>query len=106
MFTLMKCLPIENIKIFCSKWRIKEFSIFGSFNSEEFDKNSDIDVLVDYFDDAKWSLFDVVDMREELKSIFGRNIDLVSKRAVINSKNKFRKDSILNSAKVIYEEAA
>jgi predicted nucleotidyltransferase len=42
--------------------------------------DSDIDVLVTFAPDAKWSLFDHVDMEGELQQILGRPVDLVSRR--------------------------
>jgi uncharacterized protein len=49
-----------------------------------------------------------VDAQDELAKILGRKVDLLSKRAVERSQNEFRRDSILNEAKVYYldEEAA
>jgi predicted nucleotidyltransferase len=54
---------------------------------------------VTFDDDAPWSLWDLLDMREELQDIFGREIDLVEERSL---ENPFRKRSILSSKRVIY----
>ena len=35
------------IKSFCKKWRIREFSLFGSILREDFEYDSDVDVLVE-----------------------------------------------------------
>lgn len=45
------------------------------------------------------TLFDFVDMQDELTELFGRKADLLSKRAL---KNPFRRRSILSSARVLY----
>jgi predicted nucleotidyltransferase len=92
-------LPQKNIEEFCRKWKISEMSLFGSVLSNNFRSDSDIDVLVNFEDNASWSLFDFVDMIDELKIIFGRKVDLVEKDTL---KNPFRKQSILASNKVIY----
>jgi len=94
--------PRKEIEKFCRKWRIKEFAIFGSFWQDNYNEDSDIDVLIDFEDPKKYSLFDLTDMEEELRSIFGRDVDLVERRAVERSQNYIRKNSILKSAKVIY----
>ena len=43
-------LPIsinqEKIKDFCRRWKIREFSLFGSVLREDFRPDSDVDVLV------------------------------------------------------------
>lgn len=84
---------------FCRKWRILEFSLFGSVLRGDFHSDSDIDVLVSFESDAPWSLLDIVTMKEELKDIFGREVDLVEKKAL---RNPFRRRSILDSYEVIY----
>jgi predicted nucleotidyltransferase len=89
----------EKIKTFCQKWKVKELSLFGSVLTDEFRPDSDVDVLVVFDDDAGWSLFDFVDIQDELKAMFGREVDLVEKRAL---RNPFRKHHILNHHEVIY----
>ena len=99
-------LPIDKIKAFSQKWKIQEFSLFGSIIRDDFDqRNSDVDVLVTFFPNQHWG-WEIVTMKEELEKIFNRPVDLVSKKAIENSKNPYRKKAILESYKVIYEQAA
>jgi predicted nucleotidyltransferase len=84
---------------FCSRWKIRELAVFGSVLRDDFTPNSDIDVLVSFFEDAQWGLFEFVDMKGELEIIFGRKVDLIEKEGL---KNPFRKKEILESCKVIY----
>lgn len=97
-------IPIDREKIaeFCRRWKITEFALFGSVLREDFRPDSDVDVLVTFVPDAKWSLFDDVDMEEELSAIFGRKVDLVSRRAVERSENWIRRKAILSTAEPIY----
>jgi len=74
-------------------------ALFGSVLSEDFRPDSDIDILVSFKDDAGWSLFDFVDMIDELKAIFGRKVDLVEKESL---RNPFRRQAILAGNEVIY----
>jgi predicted nucleotidyltransferase len=67
-----------------------------------FHADSDIDVLVTFDVDAKHTLFDLVHMQDELKEIFGREVDIVSRRGIESSRNYIRRDAILNSAEEIY----
>jgi len=92
-------LPQKKIEDLCLKWKVSEMSLFGSVLSKDFRPDSDIDVLVSFKDDAGWSLFDIVDMIDELKAIFGRKVDLVEKDSL---KNPFRRRTILASNEVIY----
>jgi predicted nucleotidyltransferase len=86
------------LRDFCHKWKVTEFALFGSVTRpEEFRPDSDVDVLVTFAPDARWSLFDLVHARDELAEIFGRPVDLVERIAVEESDNRFRKRSILSS---------
>jgi hypothetical protein len=92
-------VPMEQIRAFCHKWKVKEFALFGSVLHDDFRADSDVDVLVTLEEDAPWSLYEWVDMIEELKVMFGRNVDLVEKTAI---QNPFRRRNIFNSHKVLY----
>jgi len=98
-------IPERKISAFCKRWRITEFAIFGSALGEDFHSESDVDVLVSFADDAKTTLFDMVRMKDELEKIFERDVDLISKRGVEQSRNYLRKKSILGSAQVIHASA-
>jgi predicted nucleotidyltransferase len=92
-------LPKEKIEQFCKKWKITEFALFGSVLRDDFQPDSDIDVLVTFKNDAPWSMWDMIDMRTELQELFGRDVDLVEKDAL---RNPFRKQEILQKHKVVY----
>ena len=98
-------VPKEKIADFCRRWKIIEFALFGSVLRGDFRPESDIDVLVTFAPDARWSLFDHVEMQDELKALFGRNVDLVSRRGIERSRNPIRRKEILESAEVIYAAA-
>src|SRR6266852_5549406 len=88
----------ERLRDFCRRWKITEFSLFGSVVRDDFGPESDVDVLVTFAADARWSLFDMSDMNDELKILFDRDVDLLTRRAVEGSLNPIRKTSILSSA--------
>jgi len=74
---------------------------------DDFDElKSDIDIMVDFQDGCEWTLFDHVVMKEELEVIFSRSVDLLTKRSVEKSLNKYRKQEILRTAEIIYDSAA
>jgi len=98
-------IPQKEISAFCKRWKITEFAIFGSALGDEFHKDSDIDVLVSFAPNAKTTLFDMARMQNELEEIFDREVDLISKRGVEQSRNYLRKKSILDSAQVIHAAA-
>ncbi len=98
-------LPKEKLAEFCSRWKITEFALFGSVLRDDFGPTSDVDVLVTFASDAHWSLLDHVNMQDELKALFGRNVDLVNRRGIERSRNPIRRRDILDSAEVIYAAA-
>jgi predicted nucleotidyltransferase len=97
-------IPRKKINEFCHRWKVVEFSLFGSILREDFRPDSDVDVLVTFSPNAKVSLFDLVEMQDELKAIFKRDVDLVEKQAIIDSKNYIRRRSILENTRVVYAQ--
>jgi uncharacterized protein len=94
--------PDQQIADFCRRWQICELALFGSVLRGDFRADSDVDVLVAFAPEARWSLLDHMRMQEELAGILGREVDLVSKRAIERSANWIRRRAILESAEVMY----
>jgi hypothetical protein len=95
-------IPARGLDEFCGKWKISELSLFGSALRPDFHSDSDLDILVSFAPGADWSLLDHIRMADELGELFGRRVDLVSKRAIERSQNWMRRKAILESAEVIY----
>ncbi|NOY98864.1 MAG: nucleotidyltransferase family protein [Chloroflexi bacterium] len=92
-------IPREKISVFCQRWDVVEFAIFGSALRDDFSAQSDVDVLVTFAEKAKISLFDLAQMQIELEEIFGRPVDLVEKASL---RNPYRRKEILETAQVVY----
>ena len=92
-------IPRKRVEEFCRKWGIAEFALFGSVLTDEFRPDSDIDVLVTFAPDARHSLFDHVEMIEELREMFGRDVDLAEKSGLVNP---FVRKHVLAHHRVIY----
>ncbi len=95
-------IPMDRIEGFCRRWKIREFSLFGSVLREDFGPESDVDVLVSFDPDSEWDLFHLAEMRDELMALFGRDVDLVEKEGL---RNPFRRRTILDTREVIYHAA-
>ena len=95
-------LPQESIEAFCKKWDVVELSLFGSALREDFRPDSDVDVMVEFAPGVHLSLFDMVRMEDELREIFGREVDLVVKSTIARSRNPLRRKAILDASEVIY----
>lgn len=88
----------EKLRDFCRKWKVTEFSLFGSVVRDDFGPDSDVDVLVRLEADAPWKLSAWLEMQQELEVLFKRRVDLIERDAVEQSDNRFRKRAILSSA--------
>ena len=97
-------IPQERLAAFCRRWKITQADLFGSVLREDFRPDSDVDILVTFADDAHWSLFELVDMQEELAAILGRPVDLVDRKSVERSENYIRRRHILSTAEPLYVE--
>ncbi len=97
-------LDTDKAKIasFCERWKIQELDLFGSALRDDFGPQSDLDFLVVYAPDARVTLFHEAQMQEELEQLLGRQVDLLSRRAVEESSNWIRRKAILESAKPFY----
>lgn len=102
MTILQYNLPREEIAAFCRRWQLAELAFFGSVLRADFRPDSDLDVLVTFAPGAQWGLLDQVRMQQELTTILGREVDLVSRRAIERSTNWIRRQEILSTAQVFY----
>ncbi|MCL4250495.1 MAG: nucleotidyltransferase domain-containing protein [Anaerolineae bacterium] len=94
----------ETIRDFCQRHQICRLSLFGSVLRDDFRPDSDIDVLVQFKAGVRYRLADLVQMGDELESIFGRPVDLLDRVAVERSPNYIRRKIIFDSERVVYEE--
>ncbi|MEB3222545.1 MAG: nucleotidyltransferase family protein [Candidatus Sericytochromatia bacterium] len=93
--------PVDQAQLiaFCQRWKVIEFSLFGSAVRDDFDPaRSDVDVLVEFAPGAGLDFFELLTMSEELEAMFGRRVDLVTKRSL---RPRLR-ESVLQGARVLY----
>lgn len=95
-------LPQQALIEFCQRWKIKELYFFGSVLREDFRPDSDIDVMVTFQADANWGLLEFVRMKRELKTLLGREVDLITKKSIEQSSNWIRRQEILGTAQPVY----
>jgi predicted nucleotidyltransferase len=92
-------VALSQITEFCQRWKIVEFALFGSVLREDFRPNSDVDVLITLAPNHGWSLFNWIDMQQELEAMFQRQVDLVDKQGLVNP---YRRAEIMRTYQVIY----
>ncbi len=94
--------PMDRIEAFCRKWRVQRMWLFGSALREDFGPESDVDVMVEFAPEARWSLLDLVGAEQELSAVMGRSVDLVERQCVEHSTNWIRRRHILENAEILY----
>ena len=77
--------------------------LFGSILRDDFNSDSDIDLLVTFAEGAKVTFFDLDSIENQFSLLFNRPVDVVTKKAINNSHNPIRKKNILDNLRVIYE---
>ena len=95
-------LNLSHYKVadFCRQHRIKTLSLFGSATRDDFRPHSDVDVLVEFADNAGVSLFDMARMERELLVIFdNRPVDIVTASVL---RNPYRRQAILRDLERVY----
>ena len=95
-------IPVDELDKFSRKWGIQEMSFFGSVLTAGFSPESDIDIHVTFKESVTYGLFGFMQMQEELSTIFGRNVDLVTRQSIESSRNYIRKRAILDSLETAY----
>lgn len=92
----------EQLKEICKRYLIRELAVFGSALRQDFNDKSDVDLLIEFEPESGITLFNIVDLKEEFEKLFGRDVDIVSKKAIQQSRNHLKRKAILANFKVIY----
>lgn len=95
-------LKLSDIIALCKKHKVKTMSVFGSILTDNFNKDSDVDLLVD-FEKIDAAEFDYVNnyfgLRDALEILFGRRVDLIEERGI---RNKYILSNINRTKRHIY----
>ncbi|MCY4420679.1 MAG: nucleotidyltransferase family protein [Gammaproteobacteria bacterium] len=94
-------VPRDRVAAFCRAHGITQLAIFGSALREDFGTDSDIDILVEFAPGCTPGL-KFVGIASELSDLFGREVDVLTRTSVEQSRNYIRRKAILDSAEVIY----
>lgn len=94
----------EALGEFCRQRGIARLELFGSALREDFHEGSDVDLLCTLRADVPCGLFKWVALKLDLERLFGRPVDLVSRRGIERSRNPYRRASILQTAIPLYVE--
>jgi len=87
----------DRLASFRERWKVAEVFVFGSAVRKDVGPESDVDVVLDFLADARWTLWDQEAMRLELEAVFGRKADLLTLGGVKAMQNWLRREEILRS---------
>jgi hypothetical protein len=77
---------------------IKKLSLFGSYLKNTYNKESDVDLLVEFEDDTEYGLLDVARMERELSEMIGKKVDLRTSEEL----SRYFRDTVVKEAVVKY----
>lgn len=98
----LSSIPSDVLSAFCRKWDIVHLEVFNSALQKDFEPQSDLDFLVSFDPGARRSLFDLAQAEQELGSLLGRKVDLVTRAGIERSRNWIRRREILDTARLLY----
>lgn len=91
----------ERLAEICRRYGAIRLEIFGSFTRGDAGPDSDLDIMVTFKPDASDG-FEFVQFQQELELLFGRPVDLLSRRSIEQSPNKYFRRFALRNTELLY----
>lgn len=92
-------LDLDSLAAIANSYSIVEIAVFGSSIRDDLNDDSDVDLLVTFSKEASVSLFDLMDLEEQLSELFGRPVDIIEPESL---SNPIRRRAILSSKETLY----
>lgn len=98
---ILERLGVEHAALaaICARHAILRLEIFGSAARDDARPDSDVDVIVSFAPEARPSLYDFVDIQDELAGLFHKPVDVVEEGSV---RNPYRARTIERDRQVVY----
>ena len=91
---------INQIEELCHKYKVRKLFVFGSVLTDNFDEQSDVDLIVDFDKkDINDYFLNYFDFKYSLEDIFGRRVDLLEDQPI---RNTYLRKSIEDTKTLIY----
>lgn len=89
----------DELSDFCKRHHIHRLAIYGSALRDDFEPDSDVDVLVDFMPGHTPGFFGLFEMEEELSGLFGgRKVDMRTPEDL----SRYFRDKVIATAEVQY----
>ncbi|PWR74189.1 nucleotidyltransferase family protein [Methanospirillum lacunae] len=98
----IKDLPSEVRSNIIPHFQISSMWIFGSAIRDDYSEDSDIDLVVEFMPDARITLLTLASLQTDLERIFGRKVDLITRKAIDDFMNPIMRQEILSTMVRIY----
>lgn len=93
-------LNIDRIVTLCKKYKVAQLFVFGSILTPHFNKESDIDFIVNFNKAQIKDYFgNFFDLKYALENVLGREVDLLEEQAI---RNRYLKENIEQTKALIY----
>ena len=99
----IKDLPSEVRSNIIPHFQISSMWIFGSAIRDDYSEDSDIDLVVEFMPDARITLLTLASLQTDLERIFGRKVDLITRKAIDDFMNPIMRQEVLSTMVRIYE---
>lgn len=91
---------IDEIKNLCKMSKVKTLSAFGSVTRDDFNEDSDVDLIVDFEEEDPYRYTDLYfDLKDNLEKLLKRQVDLIEERGI---RNKFFRQEVDRTKIQIY----
>lgn len=91
-------IPKEQLTQFCEANHVNRLSLYGSVLRDDFNPDSDIDMLIEFEPGSKVGFIKMARMENELSNILGRKVDLRTPGEL----SRYFRQEVLESAEVEY----
>jgi len=91
-------VPREKIAMFCRRYDIRKLALFGSVLRDDFNPESDVDILVEFEPNTKLGLR-FFDVEQELSDLLGRKVDLNTPGFL----SKYFRERVIAEAETLYD---
>ena len=92
---------IQKLFALCRRYKVRKLYAFGSILTPRFNEDSDVDILVDFNSEIDFNNYadNYFDFHNALRTLFGREVDLVDESAV---KNPYFREELEETKHLIY----
>ena len=92
---------IQKLFALCRRYKVRKLYAFGSILTPRFNEDSVVDILVDFNSEIDYNNYadNYFDFHNALRTLFGREVDLVDESAV---KNPYFREELEETKHLIY----